>query len=160
MGDETTPARRLYPPHWFFLLFALEFALDRWLPITRQLPVAAWIPRSLQLAGWVLVVAGATLGGWAALLFQRAKTGIVPFSPSSSLVLAGPYRFTRNPMYLGMATVLLGAAMILGSLTPLVSPLLFIVIVTHRFIRPEEAQMERTFGASYMEWKKRVRRWL
>jgi protein-S-isoprenylcysteine O-methyltransferase Ste14 len=153
MNAPTTP-RRLYPPHWFAILLLLELALNRWVPILQ------WIPPAARPAGWALGALGFVIGGWAALLFRRAKTGIVPFSASTSLVTAGPYLFTRNPMYLGMAIMLLGVAILTGALTPFVGPVAFVFIVTHTFIRPEETHMEETFGASYVELKRRVRRWL
>jgi protein-S-isoprenylcysteine O-methyltransferase Ste14 len=153
MNDPVT-SRRLYPPHWFAILLLLELVLNRWLPVVQ------WIPPAVRAAGWALGVSGFVIGGWAALLFKRAKTGIVPFSASTSLVTAGPYLFTRNPMYLGMALMLLGAAILTGALTPFVAPVAFVFIVIHGFILPEEKHMERTFGASYVELKRRVRRWL
>jgi len=147
-------SRIVLPPYWFFAFLLLQAALDKYLPL------AQWIPPAASHAGWVLVVAAASLGGWAIVLFRRAKTGIVPFSPSTSLVADGPYRITRNPMYLGMTLALLGWAVILGSLSPFVVPPVFAVLVTYLFVLPEEGHMERTFGASYLERKKRVRRWL
>jgi protein-S-isoprenylcysteine O-methyltransferase Ste14 len=97
---------------------------------------------------------------WAAGLFKRAGTGIVPFSESTALVTGGPYRLTRNPMYVGMAAVLFGAAAVMGSLTPFIGSIAFVAIITARFILPEEAHLERAFGPSYLELKRRVRRWL
>jgi protein-S-isoprenylcysteine O-methyltransferase Ste14 len=136
------------------ICLAVELALNRWFPILR------WSSFSLAAAGVALIGAGLTLILWAAGLFRRTGTGIVPFSESTALVTNGPYRFTRNPMYLGMATILLGAAAVMGSPTPLFGPIAFIAIITTRFIVPEEAHMERAFGASYLELKRRVRRWL
>ena len=97
---------------------------------------------------------------WAALLFRRAGTGIVPFSDATALVAEGPYRFTRNPMYLGMAAMLLGAALLLGSLTPFLVIPAFMALIAERFILPEEAMLEREFGERYAAYKLRVRRWL
>ncbi|MGH8742056.1 MAG: methyltransferase family protein, partial [Burkholderiales bacterium] len=71
-----------------------------------------------------------------------------------------PYRFTRNPMYLGMSGALLGAAVYLGSLTPFVVVPAFMALLADRFIAPEEAFLERAFGQAYLDYKARVRRWL
>jgi protein-S-isoprenylcysteine O-methyltransferase Ste14 len=154
----TTPqpvaSRSILPPHWFLIALGVELALNRWLP------VVVWVPGPLRALGGGVVVAGVCLTLWAFSLFRRARTGIKPFSESTSLVVAGPYRFTRNPMYLGLTVTLLGSAVIMGALTPFVAPILFAVVITTRFIRFEEVQMERTFGNSYLGWKKRVRRWL
>ena len=75
-------------------------------------------------------------------------------------MLEGPYKFTRNPMYLGMAGILLGAAVYMGSITPFVVIPAFMALITERFIVPEEAKLEAAFGGQYLEYKKRVRRWL
>jgi protein-S-isoprenylcysteine O-methyltransferase Ste14 len=147
-------SRKLLPPLWVLILLAAEFALNHWLP------VVPWIPGPWRLVGWVIIAKGVFITLWAWSLFKRAGTGIKPFSPSTALVLSGPYRFTRNPMYLGMTTTLLGVAVVMGSLTPFIAPVTFIFIITYRFIRPEEEHMERAFGPSYRELKKRVRRWL
>lgn len=123
-------------------------------------PVAEWIPTPWNWAGAVFVVVGVGLTVWSAALFRRAKTGIVPFSESTSLVAAGPYRFTRNPMYLGMTCVLAGVAVMLGSATPWIAPPAFAAVITGLFIVPEERHMENAFGEAYREYKKRVRRWV
>jgi protein-S-isoprenylcysteine O-methyltransferase Ste14 len=132
----------------------LEIALDRWLP------VAELVARPISYAGAALIVCGILLAIWAARLFALAKTGVVPFSESTSLVASGPYRFTRNPMYLGMVLVLLGVAVILGSLTPFLVVPAFVVLITYLFILPEEGHMERAFGTAYSERKRQVRRWI
>jgi protein-S-isoprenylcysteine O-methyltransferase Ste14 len=142
------------PPHWLTISVLLEIALDRWVPVIEI------VPRPISYGGAVFIVCGALLALWAARLFAIAKTGIVPFSESTSLVTGGPYRFTRNPMYLGMVIVLLGLAVILGSLTPFFVVPAFVVLITYLFILPEEGHMERTFGEAYLERKRRVRRWI
>jgi protein-S-isoprenylcysteine O-methyltransferase Ste14 len=148
------PSRRILPPVWTVGFLVAEFALHRWLP------VAVWLPRPWSYLGALVLLGGISLLIWALALFRRAKTGLIPFSDATELVVAGPYRFTRNPMYLGMTSVLLGVALLLGTVTPLAAPAAFATIITLRFIVHEEVQMERTFGAAYLDFKKRVRRWL
>jgi protein-S-isoprenylcysteine O-methyltransferase Ste14 len=147
-------SRTILPPYWFFAFLLLEAALDQYAPLVE------WIPPGLKYVGWILVAAAVAIGGWAIFLFRRSKTGIIPFSPSSSVVTEGPYRITRNPMYLGMTLALFGWAVILGSLAPFFVPPLFVLLITYLFVLPEEGHMEKTFGASYLDFKKRVRRWL
>jgi protein-S-isoprenylcysteine O-methyltransferase Ste14 len=147
-------SRKALPPYWFVASLLLEAALDKYVPIVE------WIPKPINYVGWLFVAFGIAIGGWAIFLFRRAKTGIVPFSPSSSLVIEGPYQITRNPMYVGMTLALVGWALILGSLTPFFVPPAFAVMITYLFILPEEGHMEKTFGASYLDRKQRVRRWL
>jgi protein-S-isoprenylcysteine O-methyltransferase Ste14 len=146
--------RLIYPPHWTLLLLGVQFALNHWLPVRDV------IPEPLRWAGIAVIALAVALGAWAAVLFKRSKTGIVPFSESTAVVESGPYRFTRNPMYVGMALILLGAAILMRSLTPLVAPLALVLIIHYRFIVHEEAHMERALGASYLAFKSRVRRWL
>jgi protein-S-isoprenylcysteine O-methyltransferase Ste14 len=100
---------RIYPPIWLVIALASMFALDRWLPLMVS---DVSLPRPLP---WAVMACGlaVVLSAW--LGFQRAKTGIVPFSESTKLVTGGMYRITRNPMYLGMALVLAGVALKLGS---------------------------------------------
>jgi protein-S-isoprenylcysteine O-methyltransferase Ste14 len=123
-------------------------------------PIARPIEAPYRYGGAVLIGLAIALIVWAAVLFKRARTGIVPFSEATALVTAGPYRFTRNPMYLGMAGVLGGTAIWLGSLTPWLVLPAFMRIVAERFIVPEEAMLKAAFGRAYEEYKAAVRRWL
>jgi len=126
----------------------------------RVAPAAQILEAPYRYGGIVLMALALGLILWAALLFRRAGTNIRPYLPSTALVLDGPYRFTRNPMYLGMAGTLLGAAVFLGSLTPLIVIPAFMALIAERFIVPEEAKLEAAFGRDYVDYKARVRRWL
>ncbi|MGD8385312.1 MAG: isoprenylcysteine carboxylmethyltransferase family protein, partial [Lysobacterales bacterium] len=86
--------------------------------------------------------------------------GLVPFSPATTLVTGGLYRYTRNPMYLGMTLMLLGMALLLGSVTALAPVAGFARVIHKRFVLPEEAFLEKAFGQAYLDYKLRVRRWL
>jgi protein-S-isoprenylcysteine O-methyltransferase Ste14 len=96
----------------------------------------------------------------AVLWFRRKKTGLKPFSESTALVVEGPYRFTRNPIYAGFTLMLIGVALALGAVSSLIAVPLYVAIIHFRFILPEEAHMERAFGEEYLALKRRVRRWL
>ena len=123
-------------------------------------PGAYIIGEPYRYGGIVLMALALALIVWSAALFRRAGTNIRPYLPSTALVIAGPYRYTRNPMYLGMAGMLLGAGVYLGSITPFIVIPAFMALLTERFILPEEAKMEAAFGQPYLEYKARVRRWL
>jgi protein-S-isoprenylcysteine O-methyltransferase Ste14 len=142
------------PPVYFAVALAAMALLHYAVPV---LPVFVW---PYRFAGAVVMALGFALGAWALVLFRRARTGVVPFSPATALVTRGPYRFTRNPMYLGLSATLLGAAILLGSLTPFIVIPAFMALIADRFIAPEEAMLEQTFGAPYAEYKSKVRRWL
>lgn len=120
---------------------------------------------TLLSSGWhwlgaPLIAGGLALNVWADRQFKRAGTAVRPTEPSTSLVVTGPFAFSRNPMYLGMVCMLLGAAVALGSVTPWLLVPVFAWGVTVRFIAPEERKMESTFGDPYLAYKRKVRRWL
>ena len=145
---------RIYPPVYLVLSVALMVGLDLVLPLRHV------IPSQLRYLGIALLIAGLALDIWAAGLFARAGTSVKPLEPSSALVTRGPFRVSRNPMYLGMVISLLGLGAWLGALTPFVIVPAFALLIEHRFIRREEAVLERTFGAAYAEYKNTVRRWI
>jgi len=123
-------------------------------------PIAQPIAAPYRYAGAVLIALAAALGSWALFLFRRARTGVVPFSEATTLVTAGPYRHTRNPMYVAMVGVLFGTAIWLGSLTPWLVVPAFVALINERFIVPEEAMLEGVFGEPYRRYRASVRRWL
>ena len=93
--------------------------------------------------------------------FAAAGTEILPASPANKvLVTNGPFRFTRNPMYLGLILVSLGIALYFGTLPFFAVPVLLFVLVNFVFIPFEEVKMQRQFDAAYTEYRARVRRWL
>jgi protein-S-isoprenylcysteine O-methyltransferase Ste14 len=94
------------------------------------------------------------------LFFRRARTSMVPMKPSSALVTTGPYRFTRNPMYLGMAFLYVALAFALGLVWPLILLPVVIAAVDRLVIAIEEAYLVRRFGQPYCDYMTRARRWL
>lgn len=145
---------KILPPFWFAGALALEWLLDRWLPL-RELVTAEGAP-----VAWAFGAVGVAVVLWAAGLFHKHDTNIKPFEESSKLVSTGPYRYTRNPMYTGMVFVLTGYAIKLGSLTPFFVVPIFIVFITRRFIVYEEKMLEAKFGDEYRSYKQRVSRWI
>jgi len=138
-----------------FLLVFLPGRVLEWSGVRR--------PASLgltQVLGLVVVVLGAGLALWCILTFAFVGKGTpAPFDPPRRLVVRGPYRFVRNPMYIGAALALAGAALFYGSWTLLGYTALFLLI-THLFVRLyEEPVLRRLFGAAYDAYCHRVRRW-
>jgi protein-S-isoprenylcysteine O-methyltransferase Ste14 len=146
--------RKIVPP--IYLLFtllamaALHFGV----------PVARIIHAPYTYAGAVLIVLGISITATAARGFARAGTPIIPFEPSTALVTSGLYRMTRNPMYVGMVVALLGAGVCFGTLSPFLPIPLFVWIIQKRFIVGEEKFLEEIFGAQYLDYKSKVRRWI
>lgn len=116
--------------------------------------------RIATVAGWVLVDAGFLLRVWATFDFYERKMRVIRLVPQRKLVTSGPYRFSRNPLYLGgNVFVFFGAALLVGSPGALLITTAHLPLVD-LLIRREERQLEGTFGAEYLEYKQRVRRWI
>lgn len=147
--------RKIVPPIYLLLTMALVYLADRFMPLVNWVPEPVSRPVALLLLAFGLV-----LIGHSARAFSKAETGIVPFDPATSLVTGGFYRFTRNPMYLGMLLILLGMAFKTGSLGGFLPIPLFVWVINHNFIRGEEEFLEDAFGDHYLAYKSRVRRWL
>lgn len=124
------------------------------------LPVKTVIEYPWTLLGILMIVVGIVQFASAAMLFSRQKTDIRPAGTPTSLITSGPYRYTRNPIYGANMIVLLGVSFLLGSLSPFITiPLYFLIVNT--FVVPLEEHMLRSvFGDAYLEYKKRVRRWI
>ena len=103
---------------------------------------------------------GTVLNIWTDQLFKKVNTTVKPFEKPSTLILKGPFKISRNPMYLGMALLLVGAGFILGSITSFIGTILFIIAMEVRFIPTEEKFMFEQFGEEFEAYKKKVRRWL
>ena len=145
------------PPLVFVLGFAAGYALQRLVPVT-VVPTAG---RGLwQGLGWGLVAFGVALMGSAVVAFRRAGTTPNSTKPTTAFVTQGPYRFTRNPMYVGWVFIYLGADLLTRALWPLVLLPAVLFLMRRRVIALEEAYLERKFTDDYRAYRARVRRWL
>ena len=151
-GD--TSGVRIPPPVFYVAGFLIGVALELAFPIDGPPPAFAVVGALVGGALWL------ALDGAAMLFFRRAGTSMVPMNPTTALVTSGPYRFTRNPMYLGMAFLYIALALALGVIWAL--PFLPVVIaaVDRLVIAREEPYLEARFGEEYRAYKRRVRRWL
>ncbi len=124
-------------------------------------PLAHLVASPANRAGWLLVLIGLGVAAAAIVQFRRARTTVDPTRPAkaSALVQSGIFRYSRNPMYLGMGVVLCGWAALLGSLSPWFVVPLFVVLLTWLQIRPEEAVLTTLFGPAYSDYCARVGRW-
>lgn len=118
------------------------------------------IPKPFNYFGILFFVIGLLILFLSFGLFRKKETPILPGQKPTALVIEGPYKFTRNPMYLGVTTTLAGVAIYLGDLLAFLSPTAFFIFVSTRFIPREEKLMEKLFGKKYLEYKKKVRRWV
>ena len=146
---------RLPPPVMMALAFGVGAAIHHFLPLP-----AGGFGEAAFAAGEVLLALGFCLGAFLATGFLRRRTTLNPYGHPSSLVVGGPYRFSRNPMYLTLVTVYLGGTLMLGSIWPLATLVVPLAILSRVVIPFEEARMRATFGEAYREYCSRVRRWL
>ena len=110
--------------------------------------------------GSILFVLGVALAAWGWLIFWSKRTTRVPGEPSSTLVTWGPYQFTRNPMYIGLAVAYLGEACLLRQVIPIILLPLPIAYLNQFVIPTEEELLRAVFGHEYDRYAGRVRRWL
>ena len=123
-------------------------------------PVAL-LPRGISRAfGLALVAGGASIGTWGFRTMRRAGTNVDPYKPATAIVGDGPYRYTRNPLYVGM-TLMYGGVTLLANAIPAALLLPFVLAVMQRgVIEREERYLERKFGDEYLRYRGRVRRWI
>jgi protein-S-isoprenylcysteine O-methyltransferase Ste14 len=149
------------PPPVMALACAGAMKLLSWLP-GRVAPSGSATSEGLRLAAPVVVALGIGIALAGLVAFRRARTTVNPHKPqnASALVSAGIYRYTRNPMYLGLAVVLLGWASWLGSPWSLAGIGVFAAYITRFQIIPEERTLMRLFGEEFAAYRARVRRWI
>ena len=146
---------KVRPPVWALVYVLLALAISWQL----DWPKMPGFP--LPLLGIVLVTVPWFLPTWAIILFRREGTEVNPTSPTNrKLITNGPYRFTRNPMYLGLVIVTLGIAVWVGAWPMFIAPAAVFVTANWIHIPYEEAKMRRQFGATYDGYVGRVRRWV
>jgi protein-S-isoprenylcysteine O-methyltransferase Ste14 len=146
--------QKIMPTTWFMVLLFLSIALHFVFPILRLFN--AWY----RYLGILLILFGVAMNLWADSLFKKSGTTVKPHLLPSSLELSGPFRLSRHPMYLGMAAILLGLAVILGSLVSFIFPVIFVLIMEILFIPHEERNLAAVFGEEYLGYKRRTRRWI
>ena len=146
--------RKIIPPVYLAMTLALMWPMNHYFPFyqltTPPMAYLAIIP----------VVFGIVMAAISAGMFRLADTGIEPFEKATTLVTTGFYRYTRNPMYMGMFMMLLGVGLLLGSAGALLPVPLFILIIRNHFVLGEERFLEAAFDQHYLQYKSEVRRWL
>ncbi len=147
--------RWLVPPVLALILALAMAAASRLLPWPAMLP-ELW---SIVL-GWLLIGLGLGLMVAAAWLFRRRRTNIHPFGKPDVLITEGVFRFSRNPIYLGLTLILIGIAVQLNALATLPMVIVFFLVADRWYIPIEERLAESAFGEAYDAYRRLVRRWL
>ena len=144
------------PVPWVFVIaYLVGVVVQAVLPV----PLSPRARAGAKFAGWIFMAAGVSLAVWAQVMFRQQRTTTVPGVASSTLVTWGPYRFSRNPMYVALTLAYLGEAGILGQVWPLLPLVATLVYVNWTLIPFEEAHLQQTFGDAYAAYRARVRRW-
>jgi protein-S-isoprenylcysteine O-methyltransferase Ste14 len=152
-----SPVMRIPVPWVFILVYLAGVAIQRVLPIAIRPSQLASIIRA---AGFVSVVVGIGFAFSALGIFKKTKTTTVPHETPSTLVTSGPYRFTRNPMYVGLTLIYLGVAGTRLEIWPAIVLPLLLAYVNFVVIPVEEQSLRGVFGDAYQEYGARVGRWL
>ncbi|HKR08706.1 MAG TPA: isoprenylcysteine carboxylmethyltransferase family protein [Gemmatimonadaceae bacterium] len=146
------------PVPWVFVLtYLIGVVIESIAPIRTTQRLNANVTLAL---GAVVFLIGAIIAGWGLVTFRRARTTTVPGRTSAQLVTWGPYRFTRNPMYVGLTIAYLGETLILRQIWPLVLLPLTLAYVNWVVIPLEQGKLSEGFGEEYARYQARVRRWL
>lgn len=154
MNQSITPKIRLIPPAYLLISILGMIILD-WL-----LPLAIVISYPWTWFGAPLILLGMVPAIYINSVFRKCGTTIKPFHESSALITDGLFRFSRNPIYVGMTILLIGVAIALGSASPWFFVPVFVVIIDVLVIRMEERMLAKTFGEAYAIYQSHVRRWL
>ena len=155
MGERPDhPGVRFPPPLLYALAVVGGFLLDR----TWPLPVGG--APFVKVFAWTLSAVWVVLTASSVGMFRRSRTSIIPMRPATALVTTGPYRFTRNPMYVGLAMLTVALALFLNTWWPTLLLVPVLLLVQRFVIRPEERYLHRRFGSEYDAYTRRVHRWL
>jgi protein-S-isoprenylcysteine O-methyltransferase Ste14 len=153
-GRDFSNKHPILPPT--YLLIALSVMLG----LHFIFPAYKFIPIPWNLLGLLPLGMGVAINITADKRFHQVETTVKPYEKPRVLITDGVFNFSRNPMYLGFAMILLGVALLLSSLTPFMVIPVFIALMEIKFIRVEELMLANTFGPDWQEYVQNVRRWI
>ena len=152
--EEDRPGVPIAPPLLYVLPILASLVLEWLAPTSFVHGAFRWI------LGALIAIAGIGLSAGGFITQKRAGTDPIPFNPSTRIVAHGLYRFTRNPMYIGFALLTLGLAILVDSAWMLLAVPIGLGLIDRIVIVREERYLERKFGEEYLNYKRRVRRWI
>jgi len=153
-SDTHGPGVRIHPPLIYAGSILAGIGIDRIWPLSMPLGLHGPLYSGIILA-LVLVLAGLCM-----FEFHKAGTDVRPDRPDSVLITSGPYCHSRNPLYIGLTLVQVGAAMWFNNAWVLAMTAVSVAVISRYAIRREERYLERLFGTAYLDYKQRVRRWI
>ena len=149
---EQVKKTKLIPPFYVALTMVAMFLVYRYLPTFKL--------EGARVYGVMIMSITISVGLYCGYLFYKYKTAIHPFDDSSALIASWPYSMSRNPIYLMMVLFLIGFALVLEELLCLALVPVFVYWIHVRFVLQEEIMLEQTFSEHYLDYKRKVRRWI
>jgi len=156
MKNQDNPGVYIPPPLFYVAFFFLSIGLQKVLPLQYSLQ----IKEGVILTGWIFIALWILFIIPALLRFVSSKNTLVTIKPARSLQTTGIYSICRNPMYSGLLCLYIGISCLKGNDWSLILVPLLVVLIQSYVIKREEIYLERTFGTTYLDYKKRVRRWI
>lgn len=153
-----TPRFRLWPPVAVSVPWLIGFAVER--SVGSAIEPTDELGLVLRSGGWLLVLLFVCWNGWCLWLFARHRTGLLPGQATTALLSSGPYRWSRNPLYVGLLVCYAGAALVTTSIGALVLLPVAWAALQWGAVIPEERYLRATVGEPYLRYARRVRRWL
>ena len=142
------------PPRIGMSLMLIAAALHWYLKMGERIRFSRpWIGALIGLAGFLIMM-------WAWLLFKQLDLAVCPTAQTSHITEKGPYRFTRNPMYLGFVLMMAGLALSIGTLPFYLAAIIYFAILNFLFCPYEEIKLMKAFGNEYQKYRNRIRRWI
>lgn len=146
--------KRMLPPTYLYLSIVIMAVLHFLFPVVKVIPFP-W-----NFLGAVPLALGVVINILADSAFKKQETTVKPFEESKTLIMSGVFRISRHPMYIGFVLILIGLAVLMGTLTPYLVIVVFAFLMDFIFIRGEERMLEETLGENWLKYKKKVRRWI
>lgn len=153
----SSPGVHFPPPLLFVAGIGLGLAIQRFWTLTWPALLSEDLRRVF---GSLFAAMGSSILIWGLVTFRRAKTAIYPNQPAVKIVQHGPYRFSRNPMYVGLSSLTAGISLLVDNLWILVTLPPVLLVLTVLVVRREEAYLRASFGEAYQRYCQQVRRWL
>lgn len=154
VDDKHGPGVLLHPP----IIYAISILLG--IGLNNAWPLAMPAGLDNRNYGILLIIVSILLAAWSLYEFHKADTDVRPDKPDSALLTSGPYRFSRNPLYIVLTLIQLTVAIWLDNLWVMLMVIPSLIVITNYAIVREEQYLETLFGQQYLDYKRRVRRWL
>lgn len=155
LSEIRSPAVFFPPPLLFVIGIATGWAINQKIRWSLGIIVPAQ-----AIISWIMVICGVSLMVWGLITFRLEKTAVYPNQPARQLVAKGPFRFSRNPMYVGLTIMTAGIGLLAANVWMLIMLPVTLIVLWKSVIQKEERYLKSEFGSVYEEYQKQVRRWI